>query len=263
MATGASGSERDAERTPLTGGAPSMGNRSALRARRAKFAWAARALLFLSMVLVIVWFSKSDVNPGFSWASGSPKIFNYHPVFMTLGFIVCGTEAALAFQHGPGTRPTRKKFHVVLHTAAVVFATIGIYAVFKFHADQNIPDMYSLHSWIGLAVYIIFLAQFLSGFSAFWWPGLSKALKVLLLPIHAKLGLYLTCALVPAVALLGTMEKLGFRAFKKSQGVLTCDADPMPLACRAGNWFGVCVVGAAACAYVAIVAEHKSERARK
>ena len=167
------------------------------------------------------------------------------------------------FQHGPGSRPQRKKLHVVAHTAAIVFATIGIYAVFKFHADHNIPDMYSLHSWIGLAVYIIFLAQYLSGFCAFWWPGLSKALKTLLLPIHAKLGLFLTCALVPMVVLLGTMEKLGFRAFKKSQGIKTCDADPAPLACTAGNWFGVCVVLASACAYVALSAAHKSERGRK
>jgi len=82
-----------------------------------------------------------------------------------------------------------------------------------------------------------------------------------LLPPHVKFGLFAICALAPMAVLTGIMEKLGFRAFKKAQGIATCDADPMPLSCKAGNLMGLCVVSVAACTYVALASKHKSERA--
>ncbi len=52
-----------------------------------------------------------------------------------------------------------KLIHAGLNVLAFILAVISVVAVFDFHNAKNIPNMYSLHSWIGLAVVILYPAQ--------------------------------------------------------------------------------------------------------
>lgn len=52
-----------------------------------------------------------------------------------------------------------KVVHAGLHMLAFVFAVTAMVAVFDFHNAAKIPNMYSLHSWLGLTAVILFSLQ--------------------------------------------------------------------------------------------------------
>lgn len=52
-----------------------------------------------------------------------------------------------------------KFIHAGLHLLAFIFAVIAMVAVFDFHNAAQIPNMYSLHSWLGLVALTLFCLQ--------------------------------------------------------------------------------------------------------
>lgn len=52
-----------------------------------------------------------------------------------------------------------KFIHAGLNILAFTLAVISLVAVFDFHNAANIPNMYSLHSWVGLAAVILYALQ--------------------------------------------------------------------------------------------------------
>lgn len=55
-------------------------------------------------------------------------------------------------------RETRKKIHYCLHMLAVVCVALGLWAAFASHSLKRpvpIPDLYSPHSFLGLATVIL------------------------------------------------------------------------------------------------------------
>ena len=52
-----------------------------------------------------------------------------------------------------------KSIHAGLNAVAAVLAIISLVAVFDFHDASKIPNMYSLHSWVGLTVVILYMLQ--------------------------------------------------------------------------------------------------------
>ena len=52
-----------------------------------------------------------------------------------------------------------KFIHAGLNILAFILAVVSLVAVFDFHNAQNIPNMYSLHSWAGLAAVILYAIQ--------------------------------------------------------------------------------------------------------
>ncbi|CAO2205418.1 unnamed protein product [Urochloa humidicola] len=130
---------------------------------------------------------------------------------MVLGPIVLGGEAILSYRSlllVP--RAARKKAHMALHAAGLAAGGLGVYAVFKFHVESGIPNLYSLHSWVGIAAISLYAAQWAAGFLAFFFPGASPAARRrALLPWHAAAGV-LVFALAVATAQMGFLEKLTF-----------------------------------------------------
>jgi hypothetical protein len=45
---------------------------------------------------------------GWSWAAGDARVFNWHPLLMTLGLLFCSTQAALAYLSLPFDHDTNK-----------------------------------------------------------------------------------------------------------------------------------------------------------
>lgn len=52
-----------------------------------------------------------------------------------------------------------KFIHAGLHMLAFVLTVISMVAVFDFHNTAKIPNMYSLHSWLGLTALILYTLQ--------------------------------------------------------------------------------------------------------
>lgn len=67
----------------------------------------------------------------------------------------------MAYKIVPGRwRKLQKLVHMLLHMAALLVGGLGLYAVFKSQREeQGMPDMYSLHSWIGLGSICLYALQ--------------------------------------------------------------------------------------------------------
>lgn len=78
---------------------------------------------------------------------------------MTDWMYVYDYEAIMSYKTVAAERETQKIVHLILHTIALASGIIGIYAVFKFHNELSIPNMYTLHSWIGMSTFCLFGLQ--------------------------------------------------------------------------------------------------------
>jgi len=155
---------------------------------------------------------------GLSWEKGQAKlVFNWHPLLMILAFCFM-TVASLSFRyrHFRLSRGTSKLLHGVGWAIGVGCMAVGLVAVFFSHNDRAsgfIANMYSLHSWVGMTVLVMYSVQFLVGVGAFALPhrvlGISGASKAKILQVHKFFGpiLYLSMMLT---ILLGIQEKEGF-----------------------------------------------------
>ncbi|XP_054057546.1 lysosomal membrane ascorbate-dependent ferrireductase CYB561A3 isoform X1 [Rissa tridactyla] len=148
---------------------------------------------------------------GFAW-DGSAQMFNWHPVLMVTGMVVLYGAAALVYRLPPAWRGPKfpwKVLHGALALAAFVLAVLGLVAVFRFHNDNGTPNMYSLHSWLGLATVLLFSCQWVAGFSAFLLPWAPTWLRALYKPIHVFFGSIILLLSV-ASCVSGINEKLFF-----------------------------------------------------
>mmetsp|Transcript_27212 Transcript_27212/g.41164 ORF Transcript_27212/g.41164 Transcript_27212/m.41164 type:complete len:269 (-) Transcript_27212:412-1218(-) len=195
-------------------------------------------LALVALVFVSWWIHTLG---GFSTMS-SKLVFNYHPLFMVVAFCFM-TVATLAFRHYIFLqRWQRKLVHGLSWTIAAVCAIVAFVAVFQSHNDPTsgyIPNLYSLHSWVGVMVTIFYILQWASAFGAFGLGYGSPTFKSVLVKIHKYVGpvLYQSVALTMC---LGIQEKEGFIGcgYKVEErdtfGPFQHFFD-IPLACRVGH----------------------------
>ncbi|XP_061873036.1 transmembrane ascorbate-dependent reductase CYB561 [Colius striatus] len=145
---------------------------------------------------------------GVAWHS--PFQFNAHPLCMVLGMVFLQADALLVYRvlRQEAKRST-KALHALLHGLALLFALVGIIAVFESHRAKGIPDMYSLHSWCGMTAFLLYLLQWLLGCDFFLFPGASFSLRGHCKPLHIFFGITLF-ALSIGTCLLGITEMLLF-----------------------------------------------------
>ena len=93
----------------------------------------------------------------------------------------------------------------------MVFAIGGLITVFDSHnkTAKPIPNLYSIHSWIGLSTIIFFVLQWAFGFITFMFPKLNDGIRAKVLPLHKYFGAAIFI-LVCATALIGITEKAFF-----------------------------------------------------
>ncbi|XP_068422662.1 lysosomal membrane ascorbate-dependent ferrireductase CYB561A3 [Clinocottus analis] len=161
------------------------------------------------VVCVCLW--NSHWRGGFAW-DGSALQFNWHPVLMVTGLIVLYGNGAVLYRipltWGQNKLPW-KLLHATLMLLALILSIVGLCAVFNFHNAQNTPNLYSLHSWIGIAATALFAVQWVVGLAGFLLPCSPMSLRVLLKPVHVWMGgtiLWLSIA----ACISGINEKLFF-----------------------------------------------------
>ncbi|XP_034549598.1 cytochrome b reductase 1 [Notolabrus celidotus] len=171
--------------------------------------FAAAAAGFVTIIFVLRWVL--HYREGLAW-DGGPAEFNWHPVLMLSGFIFLNGAAIIVFRL-PWTWQCNKlimKFiHAGLNLAAFICATISFVAVFDFHNAANIPNMYSLHSWLGLAALILFSLQIVLSAIIYLIPFTPLSWRAAFMPLHVFVGRSLFGSVI-AVALMGITEKLIF-----------------------------------------------------
>lgn len=189
-------------------------NRKILKLQRISLI-VAHVFAILVVVLTSRWVSQLG---GLSWQKGHAKlVFNWHPLLMILAFCFM-TVSSLSFRYHHYqlmgvSRTTSKLLHGVGWAVAAVCMVVGVVAAFMSHNDRVsgfIANLYSLHSWVGIAVLLLYMIQFSVGVGAFAVPNYYSATsKAKILQVHAFFGpiLYLSVMLT---ILLGIQEKEGF-----------------------------------------------------
>lgn len=163
----------------------------------------------ICVCLVAVWAANYMSYEGFAWNRFEPdRQFNYHPLFMIVGLVFLYGNAIIVYRLFPDVRkPVLKLLHATLHGGAFIFSVIALVAVFQFHYNKGYPDLYSLHSWIGLVTVILFALQYALGFLVFLLPMSPVEWRAKLMPYHIYFGLLLFIAAIGA-CLTGINEKL-------------------------------------------------------
>jgi hypothetical protein len=214
------------------------------------------------MIIVVVWVNNKEMGGGgVSWEEGDAgRVFNWHPVMMICAFCFM-TVASLAFRIRSGIlwgyRYTDRRFVKMMHgmawTVALLCGFVGLIAVFKSHNDSQsgyIANMYSLHSWIGMTVIILYLYQMISATAAFACsvpPSLliDAGRRASILSFHRFLGNFIYGS-TAATIMLGIQEKEGFIGC--SYSVTSADLFPpehvmdIPAVCRIGHGLGIVVL---------------------
>lgn len=163
----------------------------------------------LCVVLVLVW--TSHYNGGYAWRSDPPKQFNWHPLLMTVGMIYLFANSIMIYRALRTMRKQKLKLvHAGIHSVVIICIIIAQVAVFDFHFAMKIPNLYTLHSWIGLITVIIYFAQWALSLVVFLYPGVPLSIRATIMPWHVFLGLF-AFILAIATAVSGLLEKAIFK----------------------------------------------------
>jgi cytochrome b-561 len=125
-------------------------------------------------VLPIPWFERE--------ADGVVS-FNYHPLCMTLAFVLLMPEAVIAYADGEDHRgmshADAKRVHAALHVLATTLLVMGLMAIFANHGGHEIPPLYSAHSWMGVVTTALVCCQAALGVSVFFFSPARAFTKAL------------------------------------------------------------------------------------
>lgn len=170
---------------------------------------AAAAAGLTSVIFVLVWVL--HFKEGVAW-DGSPAEFNWHPLLIVSGFILLQGIAIIVYRL-PWTwnlsKLTMKFIHAGLNIVAFICAVIATVAAFDFHNAAKIPNMYSLHSWLGMTAVILYWLQIILGVGMYLIPITPISWRAAFMPLHVYSGLSLFASVI-GVALMGITEKLIF-----------------------------------------------------
>jgi len=156
-----------------------------------------RILAVIFFIVLFFWIFQAEGGLGVT----EDTLFGWHALCMSLFIVVFTQEAVLSFSapliSGPfkkGFRTHERNFHIVCHVCGIICAMLGIVAIvyYKNLSPQPIEfpfyAVYSPHSWLGIAVLILWGLQLLAGLYIHIFGKLSANDKKLLNQIHRYLG---------------------------------------------------------------------------
>eukprot|EP01095_Lingulamoeba_sp_RSL-Kostka_P017818 TRINITY_DN9501_c0_g1_i1.p1 TRINITY_DN9501_c0_g1~~TRINITY_DN9501_c0_g1_i1.p1 ORF type:complete len:283 (-),score=52.96 TRINITY_DN9501_c0_g1_i1:106-876(-) len=159
-------------------------------------------LSFLPTITVIIWllFGLGNYSGfAFSWSNDTIdgedpgyqqwQTLNWHPLLMTISFGTLFSQAIVYYRLLPFSHNINKYIHATVQGLALLFSSIAIFVVFMFKKKSENDNMYTGHSYIGMASYVLFLLQFVIGFIAFLFPKLPDVPRKIIHSIHIPLGL--------------------------------------------------------------------------
>merc|ERR1711874_858203 len=138
--------------------------------------------------------------------------FNWHPILMTISLIFLYGNGALIYRVIPPRNESHKLKLKLGHAGTMLLAfilmVIGLQAAFDSHnlAKPPKPNMYTLHSWVGLFAAVLFGCQWTLGFLAFLFPKFFFFFFFFLFSLHQYFGSSIL-VLAATAALMGHLEK--------------------------------------------------------
>ncbi|XP_029916442.1 lysosomal membrane ascorbate-dependent ferrireductase CYB561A3 isoform X2 [Myripristis murdjan] len=192
---------------------------------------------FVCVACVCYW--NSQWRGGFAW-DGSTLQFNWHPVLMVSGLVVLYGYGAVLYRvpltWGQNKLPW-KLLHAGVMLLCLVLSVLGLCAVFNFHNAKHTPNLYSLHSWIGICTTALFAMQWAVGVAGFLLPCSPMALRKLLKPVHVWMG-----ASILSLSIVACISGINEKLFFVLRGNTTQAYASLPSEALFGNSLGVLLV---------------------
>jgi len=145
----------------------------------------------LTFVLLVIWLNLDGVGglgPRPSTKT-TAEYFNWHPLLMSLAFLVFMTPAVLSFEILPFARHINKSIHGFANLLALLTAFAGFAIILDCHNNLSTTgSFHTVHGCIGLTVLIIFACNYFLGFILYGLQ-LGDSLRGTLKPLHKRLGL--------------------------------------------------------------------------
>ncbi|XP_041464362.1 lysosomal membrane ascorbate-dependent ferrireductase CYB561A3-like [Lytechinus pictus] len=193
----------------------------------------AELLGLVSCILIGLWMGR--YLGGFAW-DGSSQEFNLHPLLMTVSMVFLYGNATMIYRIFTGVDVPRiavKATHAGALLLATIMMSVGLTAVFQNHNANGIPNLYSLHSWLGITTVSMFLLQLVLGLGIFLLPFASSQLRASYLSSHVFFGIAIL-SMAAATCLIGILEKIMFSGIKYSD---------LPAPAIIANAAGLTIVG--------------------
>ncbi|KAG8176591.1 hypothetical protein JTE90_024252 [Oedothorax gibbosus] len=186
----------------------------------------------LNIILALIW--TCSYLGGFGWQDDPLHQFNYHIVFAASGLVLYGKGLLIYRTLHYKTKSTLKLYHTITMLIVFVLSVLSLKCVFDSHnyRIRPIPNLYSLHSWIGLGTVILFATQIFLGFIFFLYPRSNASYKRLYLRYHQFFGVIIFILAVISCHS-GIMEKVKAAVGK--------DYQTLPPAALVPNFLGVAI----------------------
>lgn len=107
-----------------------------------------------------------------------------------------------SFKNVGTSKPINKALHVICYVGAIVCFSVGLKAVWKSHDENDngyIANLYSIHSWLGLATVALFAQNFLLGLYHYLNPAMDLESKVAYMQKHVFFGMFTIVAAAIAI----------------------------------------------------------------
>jgi len=143
------------------------------------------SLMIVTLACAVYWLN--HYLGGYS--SSGNQLFSWHPTLMILAFIISMSQGILMYRIYPGSHDSQKFLHVLFQFISLILSVAGVIVIFKNHEYKGAPDMYSVHSYLGLVAIIITGLQFIFGLTILYFPGGSPTTRKSYMPQHRFFGI--------------------------------------------------------------------------